>query len=213
MPSLLLMLCLSAQAAGAPKKAPAPKKPAAPATAVSSAPVAAPSLPTPPAPRPEPKTPLVPVPMAVEPGPSIPPKEFHEKALARPVPTATVRQTADWVKAGEAVLLDLRARAAYDAGHLAGAKSLPATVLEDQALRAVVPSTGTKVVVYCEDNLAPTRRIALTTLGAPAIVQLGFPQVFTLEPLWSRKECLQEKTAGAWGCPGILPWVGPDGKK
>jgi len=129
------------------------------------------------------------------PATELPPPEFYRQALSVPVPTATAEDTARWLERKEVVLLDLRSPAAFARGHLKGAINLPLTDLTEQTLHKLVPNSDQRIVLYCDDQLVPTRRVALTTLGAPTARALGYAHVFRLEDLWLRQDA------------GVLPLV------
>lgn len=140
--------------------------------------------------------------------PSIPPKAFYAAAAAMPQRQAAPEDVASWLNEGSAVLLDLRAKEYYHHRHLRGAKSLAGTELTNEALREVVPSTSTRIIVYCDYTLAPIRQVALTTLAAPAIDQLGYHNLYTLKPLWMSPVCQSSRGVDSvqeTGCPPFLP--------
>lgn len=87
--------------------------------------------------------------------------------------------------------------------HLEGAVNLPVTQLTDAALNALVPDNATRLVLYCSDTLFPSRRIALTTIGAPAFIQLGYKNTTLLEQLYQSSDCAaankQAKTPSVCG--------------
>ncbi len=117
----------------------------------------------------------------------IEPAVFFKNALASPVEVATAEQVAGWLSSKSVVLLDVRSPQAFAVQHLAGALNVPVTELTDAVLSKVVPDRTTRVVVYCDDQLGPTRMVALTTLGAPTLQTLGYRSVLRLENLWQRK--------------------------
>ena len=128
---------------------------------------------------------------------------FHQAALAKPVQLSSAKQTAEWLKSGAAVLIDLNAADRFAISHLEGAINLPGTELTDAALMALVPDKATRLVLYCSDTLYPTRRIALTTIGAPAFIQLGYENTTLLEPFYQSSDCAAanklSKTPGVCG--------------
>ena len=136
-------------------------------------------------------------------------EDFYTQALSKPIPEATAKQTAQWLKNGEAVLIDLNDAEQFAHTHLKGAINLPGTSITDEALNVLVPDENTRLVLYCYDSLYPTRRIALTTLSAPAVVQLGYPNTFLLEPLHRSEDCksAREATSPTKLCGNLLVLV------
>jgi hypothetical protein len=114
------------------------------------------------------------------------PSDFYRAALQRPLDTASAEEVAQWLSKHEVVLVDVRSREQFAARHLRGAVNLPVTDLTDELAAKVLPDTNARVVIYCDDQLAPTRRIALTTLGGPSLQTLGYRHVLRLEDLWLR---------------------------
>ena len=133
----------------------------------------------------------------------IPPREFFENAAAAVksgrLTATTSEQLLAWQKTGSVVLIDLRNEKSFKLRHLKGAVNVPLSELTEEKLKAVIPEKNSQVVVYCDNNFNPTRMIAATTMGAPAIQQLGYSKVSTLEPLWVRPkghplEMVEEKS-------------------
>lgn len=120
------------------------------------------------------------------------PREFYQAAAddqaAGEPKTALADEVARWLAEGSALLVDLRSKEDFAREHLSGAVNLPATELTDERVAKVVPSKTTRVVVYCDDQLMPTRKVALTTFGAPALRRLGYTKVLVLEPLYLRRD-------------------------
>jgi hypothetical protein len=115
------------------------------------------------------------------------PATFFKNALAAPVDVASAEQVAAWLTTKEVVLVDVRSPQAFAAEHLAGAINVPVTELTQTVLARVLPDKTARVVIYCEDQLQPTRMVALTTLGGPTLQTLGYQTVLRLENLWQRK--------------------------
>lgn len=138
---------------------------------------------------------------------AIAPGDFYRIAgnLSEKIVKAEV--LARWLKEGSVVLIDVRSKEAFARSHLRGAINLPATEITDESLKRLVPSPETRIVIYCDDNLLPTRRIALTTLCNPAIYQLGYHNLFVLEELWHSQSCKADlnATMGLDYCPSLLP--------
>ena len=118
----------------------------------------------------------------------IPPKQFYGRALESAPQLATAEQTAQWLRDKGAVLVDVRSAEDFARRHIRGAVSLPLTDLTEENLRKVAPRKDAPLILYCDDQLFPSRRVALTTLGAPTAQQLGYAHVYRLENLWSRQD-------------------------
>lgn len=124
-------------------------------------------------------------------------QDFYQRASAAPPKQITAKQLATWLAKKSVVLIDLRGKESYAAAHIRGAINVPIELLTAQHLKTVVPNSDSRIVVYCTNNFMPTRMIALTTLGYPAIEQLGYSKVHRLEDLWSSASCREsEKLAG-----------------
>ena len=128
----------------------------------------------------------------------IKPQDFYQRASATPPTEISAKQLSDWLIEESVVLIDLRAKESYDAAHIRGAINLAIESLTTENLQKIVPNSDSRIVVYCANNFMPTRMIALTTLGYPAIEQLGYRNVHRLEDLWRSQTCREsEKSAGA----------------
>jgi len=117
----------------------------------------------------------------VKPAAVIPPAELQPRGgnLREQIVTARSRRAGSRRHGGA----DRRpaSKEEFARAHLRGAVNLPATELTDEALKRLVPTPQTRIVIYCDDNLMPTRRIALTTICNPAIYQLGYHNLYVLE--------------------------------
>lgn len=72
-----------------------------------------------------------------------------------------------------AVLIDVRTKDEFAAGHIAGAILLPYDEIAGATAARAIPAKDTPVVVYCRSG----RRSAI---AAAALVQLGYAKVFDL---------------------------------
>lgn len=116
-------------------------------------------------------------------------KDFYTQALKDPAPRqVTAEQLSQWLKDGSVVLVDLRSKEQFAQKHLHGAINLPVTELTDAVVSKLLPRKDVRIVTYCDDQLFPTRRIALTTLGVPSLRRLGYTDVALLENLWMRRD-------------------------
>ncbi len=145
----------------------------------------------------------------------IKPIDFYRQASASPPKDVTAQQLADWLANQAVVLIDLRAKEAFEHAHIRGAINIPIEDLTLEHLKTRVANRNTRIVVYCANNFRMTRMIALTTLGYPAIEQLGYRNVFRLEDLWRSKTCsaaekhraknMQTDSSSNSGCESLLP--------
>lgn len=124
------------------------------------------------------------------PSATISPERFYIDALllAKRERKVTFEEVQRELLENKVILLDLRSPEEYRHKHLRGATSLPVGEITDASLQRVVGDKERAVVIYCEQQLIPTRRIALTTLGYPTIVELGYKNVRVLEDLWRKSD-------------------------
>lgn len=78
------------------------------------------------------------------------------------------------------VILDLRSKQAYDAGHIKGAMHVGSDVTQD-ILRQAIPSKETTVLTYCTNSLTLTRMMSLTDIVFPQLYALGYHNVYSLQ--------------------------------
>jgi len=71
-----------------------------------------------------------------------------------------------------ALVLDLRAKESYDAGHIGDARNVPASDLESQA-ESLKKWRDKNVITYCDSG-------ATGASGARTLMKLGFTKVFNL---------------------------------
>jgi rhodanese-related sulfurtransferase len=72
-----------------------------------------------------------------------------------------------------ALVLDLRGRELYDAGHIGDARNVPAAELESQA-DTLKKWRDKNVITYCDSGTSGAN-------GARTLMKLGFTKVFTLQ--------------------------------
>ena len=146
----------------------------------------------------------------------IKPQAFYRQASASPPKEVNAKQLADWLAEQSVVLIDLRGKEYFEREHIRGAINLPVEDLTSERLKALVPNRDARIVVYCTNNFNPTRMVALTTLGYPAVEQLGYSNVYTLEELWRSESCLSAKKSSVQpeqrnisdtGCESLLPMM------
>lgn len=132
-------------------------------------------------------------------------EQFHRDALAHPPAQVSPQMLAQWLQEQSTLLIDLRSAAEFQSGHLNGAINIPLTELTEPHMDSLGIKKDARIVVYCDFQLTPTRRIALTTLGHPTLQQLGYRQIHTLEPLWQSEHCKRWQLGEP--CGELLPWV------
>lgn len=113
----------------------------------------------------------------------ISPEEFYNSALSEEWNRfASFESVLKWLKRGDVLIIDVRPQYDFDEYHISGAINLPLTDITRGSLARVVPSKGSRIVIYCDNNFAyPARRLALTTMAYPTIKQLGYSNTFILE--------------------------------
>lgn len=94
-----------------------------------------------------------------------------------------------------ALLLDARTASKFDLRHLRGAVSLPFTDFTAETLEKVIPTKGTKVLIYCNNNFvgspvsfaskAPSASLNLSTYTS--LRSYGYTNIFELGPLLNVK--------------------------
>ncbi len=93
-----------------------------------------------------------------------------------------------------AIVLDLRSKAAYDAGHIGDARNVPASELEAQA-DSLKKWRDKSVITYCDSGISGAST-------ARALTKLGFTKVFNLQGglnAWVKENMPLVKTAGGKG--------------
>ncbi|HEX3847539.1 MAG TPA: rhodanese-like domain-containing protein [Steroidobacteraceae bacterium] len=93
-----------------------------------------------------------------------------------------------------ALVLDLRGKEAYDAGHIGEARNVPLSELEAQA-ESLKKWRDKNVITYCDSGVSGAG-------GARALVKLGFTKVFNLQGgvgAWVKDNMPLVKTAGGKG--------------
>lgn len=106
----------------------------------------------------------------------------QEAATDTEAPTASFESVAKQLQDRSIVLLDLRSTEEFNRSHVNGAIHLPATELSAEALRKLVPSPQTQLVIYCANNLnVLLPHVPLTTAAYTMLRQLGYRNVQVLE--------------------------------
>jgi 3-mercaptopyruvate sulfurtransferase SseA len=91
----------------------------------------------------------------------------------------------------QAVLLDARSASKYELRHIRGAVSLPFTDFTADSLAKVIPTKGTKILIYCNNNFLGSQ-VSFASKAAPASLNLstytslrayGYTNIFELGPL------------------------------
>jgi rhodanese-related sulfurtransferase len=89
------------------------------------------------------------------------------------------------------IVLDARSRDKYALRHVEGAVNLPFTDFTDAALKAVIPTKDTRVLIYCNNNFrgAPVslvlkrREASLNISSFIALTTYGYTNVYELGPV------------------------------
>ena len=93
-----------------------------------------------------------------------------------------------------AIVLDLRPKAAYDAGHIGEARNVPATELDGQS-ESLKRWRDKNVITYCDTG-------ASGASSARALAKMGFTKVFNLQGgvnAWVKENLPLVKTAAKGG--------------
>jgi phage shock protein E len=90
-----------------------------------------------------------------------------------------------------AILLDARSASKYQLRHIRGAINLPFTDFTADALAKVIPTKGTKILIYCNNNFqgspisfaskAPSASLNISTYTS--LRSYGYTNIFELGPL------------------------------
>ena len=91
----------------------------------------------------------------------------------------------------QAVLLDARTASRYELRHIRGAINLPFTEFTAETLAKAIPTKGTKVLIYCNNNFegspvsfaskAPSASLNISTYVA--LRSYGYTNIYELGPL------------------------------
>jgi rhodanese-related sulfurtransferase len=90
-----------------------------------------------------------------------------------------------------AVLLDARTASKFELLHIRGAVNLPFTDFTADTLANVIPTRGTKILIYCNNNFLGSR-VSFASKAAPASLNIstytslkayGYTNIFELGPL------------------------------
>lgn len=122
-------------------------------------------------------------------------QEFQKIVVASAAQRESHRLTEEqFVKAmadRTAVLLDARSASKYELRHIRGAINLPFTEFTAESLAKVIPTKGTKILIYCNNNFegspvsfaskAPSASLNLSTYTS--LRSYGYTNIFELGPL------------------------------
>jgi len=78
------------------------------------------------------------------------------------------------------IILDVRPKYSYNKEHIKGAINIDAANLTKDILTKNIPSKNSKIVVYCDNSLYPTRMIALTTPSYAELYNQGYKNIYVL---------------------------------
>lgn len=124
----------------------------------------------------------------------IPADDYFKKSLAinavRKVSNVTLSDLPELMKDKNTVIIDVRGDADYKAMHISGAKHLSLSDMKPDTLAKVIPSTSTRVILYCDAALTPfpTRRVALSTEAYPLVYMHGYTNLHEVSSLWGSDE-------------------------
>jgi molybdopterin/thiamine biosynthesis adenylyltransferase/rhodanese-related sulfurtransferase len=143
------------------------------------------------------------------------PREELIRQVRAEVPELTTAETADRMRAGGVMLVDVREQHEWDAGHLPGALFAPKSRLEE-AIEAVVPDRSTPVILYC--GVGQRSLFAGRTLRS-----LGYQDVASMAggiEQWSREGRevvdpggLTDEQRERYSRHLLIPEVGPEGQE
>ncbi|MEO0440481.1 MAG: rhodanese-like domain-containing protein [Pseudomonadota bacterium] len=117
-------------------------------------------------------------------------KDYRSERL---VDLATFRKMADQP---DAIILDTRSAAAFQAGHISGAVNLPFSDFTEEKLAAVIGDKDRPILIYCNnnfsDNMRPVRlKSAPLALNIPTFINLhgyGYENIFELADVVSVRD-------------------------
>lgn len=84
----------------------------------------------------------------------------------------------------DTVLLDVRSAWEYQCAHVEGALNMSVADITADTMKRIAPARDTRIVIYCSNSLyyTPMRRIALTSMAFPLLFELGYSNVYQLQP-------------------------------
>ena len=82
------------------------------------------------------------------------------------------------------MLIDVRSAKDFAQAHIKGAISLPIESKPETLLKTLAPDCDKKIVIYCSQQLFPTRMVALSSMGTAQLEAMGYTDVAQLELLW-----------------------------
>lgn len=88
----------------------------------------------------------------------------------------TAEQFVQMAKEPGTIILDARGKEAHQLLRIKGSVNLPYTSFSIENLKQIIPSTKTKVLIYCRNNIqtAPKKKAATEKLGHPYPIDLGW---------------------------------------
>jgi len=127
------------------------------------------------------------------------------RRVARPVTPARATRLSN---SEDAVFIDTRARKSYEAGHLPGARSVPAGEVE-QHVKQFEKLRESPVILYDDGGMEAER-------AAKALARNGFSQLYALDgglPAWRKAELPVETASGGKSGKGSAKGSGKSRKK
>jgi rhodanese-related sulfurtransferase len=98
-------------------------------------------------------------------------KEAKHSASYKQISQQEAKQMMD---SGNVIVLDVREKDEYDAGHIAGAVLLPVGTIGENSAAEVIPQKDSTVLVYCRSgNRSKTASQKLADLGYTQIFEFG----------------------------------------
>lgn len=103
----------------------------------------------------------------------------------------TEEQFLQMAKSSDTIVLDARSAVGYARMHIQGAKNLPFTDFTKETLSSLIPKKGTRILIYCNNNVAnspiafatkaPAASLNLSTFTA--LYTYGYQNVYELGPV------------------------------
>lgn len=83
--------------------------------------------------------------------------EFAKRAEElRTTHRLTAEEFAEFATDPKTIVLDARSQSAFEMLRIVGSKNLPFTSFSEKSLREIIPSTDTRVLIYCRNNIVDT---------------------------------------------------------
>ena len=104
---------------------------------------------------------------------------------------ASLEDFMKWAKEKDVIVLDTRSKKMYDMKHVKGAVHLNFSDFTTKKLEDIIPTKGTKILIYCNNNLDKdemyfARKMKPLALNIPTFINLygyGYKNVYELDRL------------------------------